>query len=178
MVCSRFSIKTSRSAAEAANGPLTGAVFGQVLVFALLFLPKRAAGLAALSGLAFTGCSPVLRRQIWVEREYLRLSNAVPSHRPSGMRRKRCLPFLELWGGDQAGEVSSVILHSALPPVGILLVDDLNDVSCLKFEAGLLAGDEVIRGGVIVKLGPHVHLWRVNMLFYKQHIPESSETSI
>lgn len=82
---------------------------------------------------------------------------------------ERCLPFLELWGGDQASKVSRVILHSALPPVGILLVDDPNDVTCLKLEAGLLAGDEVIHGGVIVKLGPHVHLWMESTcLFYIQ----------
>lgn len=59
LFCFRKSIKTSRSAAKAINLPPTRAVLGQVLVFALLFLPKRAAGMAALSGLAFTGCPPV-----------------------------------------------------------------------------------------------------------------------
>lgn len=46
------------------NGALTRAVFGQVLVFALLFLPKRAAGLAAPSGLAFTGRPPVFAQTV------------------------------------------------------------------------------------------------------------------
>lgn len=68
------------------------------------------------------------------------------------------VPFLELRGWDESGKVSGVTLHSALPPVGILLVDDLNDVTCLKFKAGFFARDEVVFGWVVVKLGPHVHL--------------------
>lgn len=43
---------------------LTGAVFSQVLVFALLFLSKRAAGLTALSGLAFTRHPPAMEQEI------------------------------------------------------------------------------------------------------------------
>lgn len=43
---------------------LTGAVLGQVLVFALLLLSKWAAGLAALSGLAFTRCPPVVQTNL------------------------------------------------------------------------------------------------------------------
>lgn len=68
------------------------------------------------------------------------------------------LPFLQLRGGDQPGEVGSAALHSALPPVGILLVDDLDDVTGLELQARLFARDEVILGGVVVELRPHVHL--------------------
>lgn len=46
----------------------------------------------------------------------------------------------------------------ALPPVGILLVDDLDDVTGLELQARLFARDEVILGGVVVELRPHVHL--------------------
>lgn len=146
-------------------------MFGQVLVFALLFLPKRAAGLAALSGLAFTGCPPAgapdrFTLFCFFTEFKSNISDSADvryhctvSERRGGVCFCFFLPFLELWGRDQAGKVGRVIPHSALPPVGILLVDDLNDVACLKFEAGLLAGDEVVHVGVIVKLGPHVHLW-------------------
>lgn len=68
------------------------------------------------------------------------------------------LPFLQLRGGDQPGKVGSAALHSALPPVGILLVDDLDDVTGLELQARLFARDEVILGGVVVELRPHVHL--------------------
>ena len=49
-------------------------------------------------------------------------------------------------------------LHAALPPVGVLLVDDLDDVIRLELQPCLLARDEVVLGGVIVELRPHVHL--------------------
>lgn len=42
-------------------------MFSQVLVFALLFLSKRAAGLTALSGLAFTCHPPAEGKHIEVE---------------------------------------------------------------------------------------------------------------
>lgn len=43
-----------------ASDELTRAVFSQVLVFTLLFLSKWAAGLTALSGLAFTRHPPTV----------------------------------------------------------------------------------------------------------------------
>lgn len=130
---------------------LTRAVLGQVLVFALFLLSKRAAGLAALFGLAFTRRPPVMQTEVSVSGP---ASCTTSAQDADGGR----LPFLELWGGDESGEVSSTALHSALPPVGILLVDDLNDVTGLKLEAGFFAWDEVILGRVVVKLGPHIHL--------------------
>lgn len=130
---------------------LTRAVLGQVLVFALLLLSKRAAGLAALSGLAFTRRPPVMQTEVSVNGP---ASCTTSAQDADGSR----LPFLELWGGDESGKVSSTALHSALPPVGILLVDDLNDVTGLKLEAGFFTWDDVILGRVVVKLGPHIHL--------------------
>lgn len=42
----------------------------------------------------------------------------------------------------------------------IILGYDLDDVAHTEANAGLLAGDELILGGVIFKLGPHVDLRR------------------
>lgn len=42
----------------------------------------------------------------------------------------------------------SVLRH--LPPVDVVLVDNLQNVSCLEPEAGLLAGNEVVVGRVVV----------------------------
>lgn len=74
----------------------------------------------------------------------------------------KSLPFLELWRRYESSKVSSTALHSALPPVWILLVDDLNDVPSLKLQTCLFAWDEVICGRVIIELSPHVHLEIVN----------------
>lgn len=112
------SIKTRKSAVEAASGALTRAVFGQVLVFALLFLPKRAAGLAGLSSLAFTGCPPVLPRQIWVEREYLRFRNAVSAeaaHRIVSARWGGRGVYHSWSSGEGIRPAKSAALFSTLP---------------------------------------------------------------
>ena len=42
--------------------------------------------------------------------------------------------------------------NSYLPPVGVILVDDLQQVSGGKAEPGLLAGNEAIRGWVLEAL--------------------------
>lgn len=130
-------------------------MLGQVLVFALLLLPKRAAGLAAGSGLAFARDPPATQVGVSINTH---VSCAAAGQLWEG---GAALPFLELRGGDESGKIGGVALHSALPPVWILLVDDLNDVTRLKFKAGFFARDEVIFGWVIVKLGPHVHLLHV-----------------
>lgn len=65
-----FSIGSKTEKTSSKHGPsdtLTRAVLGQVLVFALLFLSKWAAGLAAHSGLAFTRHSPVVQTEVWVK---------------------------------------------------------------------------------------------------------------
>lgn len=56
---------------------LTRAVLGQVFVFALLFFPKWAAGLAALSGLAFTRHPPAVQTEIRAKMGTLRLQSAL-----------------------------------------------------------------------------------------------------
>lgn len=44
--------------------------------------------------------------------------------------------------------VQGIALH--LPPVDVVLVDYLQDVSCLKPQARLLAGNQVVIGRVVV----------------------------
>lgn len=48
--------------------------------------------------------------------------------------------------------------NSYLPPVGVILVDDLQQVSGGKAEPGLLAGNEAIRGWVVVEVALHKDL--------------------
>lgn len=70
----------------------------------------------------------------------------------------RIIPFLKFWGGDDSSKVGSRDVHLALPPVWIMLVDDLNDVARFELQPCFFAWDEVILGRVVVKLSPHVRL--------------------
>lgn len=45
-----------------------------------------------------------------------------------------------------------------LPPVGIVLVHDLEQVTRAEAQAGLFAGDEAVSGRVVVKVAFHEHL--------------------
>lgn len=60
----------------------------------------------------------------------------------------QCLERTPTWRGSRAD----------LPPVGIFSVDDLEDVAPLENHPGLPARDQVVAGGVVVKVRPHVHL--------------------
>lgn len=60
----------------------------------------------------------------------------------------QCLERTTTWRGSRAD----------LPPVGIFSVDDLEDVAPLENHPGLPARDQVVAGGVVVKVRPHVHL--------------------
>lgn len=70
----------------------------------------------------------------------------------------RDLPLLELWGRDEPRRLGAGALHAALPPVAVILVDDLNHVAGLELQPRFLAGDQAVFFGVIVKLRPHEHL--------------------
>lgn len=69
-------------------------------------------------------------------------------------------PLLQLWRWDEACCAIFCVLQLALPPVVVILGDNLDDVTHPKANAGLLAGDELIFGGVIFKLSPYVDLWQ------------------
>jgi hypothetical protein len=45
-----------------------------------------------------------------------------------------------------------------LPPVEVLLVEKLQDVSTAEAQACLLTGDEVVMGRVVVKVTLHIRL--------------------
>ena len=61
--------------------------------------------------------------------------------------------YLELRTGNEARSPSSSHLPG-LPPVVIILADNLQDVPGVEGDAGLGAGDQVIIHWVILKLGP------------------------
>ena len=67
-------------------------------------------------------------------------------------------PFLQLRGGDQACWLLGRAFHPPLPPVTVILVDDLDDVPCDELQSRLLARDQVVLSGIIVKLRTHEHL--------------------
>ena len=67
-------------------------------------------------------------------------------------------PLLQLWGGDKACGAVLGVLQLALPPVVVVLGDDLNDVTHPEANARLLARDEVVFRRVVLKLSTHVNL--------------------
>jgi hypothetical protein len=54
--------------------------------------------------------------------------------------------------------------YQYLPPVRVVLVDDLQDISLVKLQTGLLAGDQVIVPRIVVKVRLHEYLARRSLL--------------
>lgn len=46
----------------------------------------------------------------------------------------------------------------SLPPVGVILIYDLQNISSVKAQAGLSAWNKWVRKGVVIKEGSHKHL--------------------
>lgn len=69
-------------------------------------------------------------------------------------------PLLQLWGWNEPSGAILRVLQLALPPVMVILVDDLDDVSHSEPNACFLARNEFIFGWVIFKLRPYVDLKR------------------
>lgn len=67
--------------------------------------------------------------------------------------------YLELRTGNEAGSPGGSHLPG-LPPVVVILADDLQDVPGVEGDAGLGAGDQVIVHRVILKLGPDKNVTR------------------
>lgn len=67
-------------------------------------------------------------------------------------------PFLELLRGDQACSEVGVSNTLCLPPCRIILAYNLQDVSSLKGQTSLLAGNGSVFFGIIAEKGPHKHL--------------------
>lgn len=67
-------------------------------------------------------------------------------------------PFLELLWGDQACSEVGVSNTLCLPPCRIILAYNFQDVSSLKRQTSLLAGNGSVFFGIIAEKGPHKHL--------------------
>lgn len=52
-----------------------------------------------------------------------------------------------------------------LPPVGILSVDNLKNVTFLEGHPRLSARGQVVTCWAVVEVWPHVHLWRTHAQF-------------
>ena len=62
--------------------------------------------------------------------------------------------YLELRAGDQSGSPCSGHLPG-LPPVVVVLADDLQDVAGVEGDPRLCAGDQVVVQGVVLELCSH-----------------------
>ena len=66
--------------------------------------------------------------------------------------RSLSLSHLQFWAGDQPCSPCSGHLPR-LPPVVVVLADDLQDVPGVEGDPRLSAGDEIIVQGVVLELG-------------------------
>ena len=68
--------------------------------------------------------------------------------------RPLSLFYLELWARDEARSARGRHLPG-LPPVVVVLADDLQDVAGVEGYPGLGTGDQIIVQRVVLELGPH-----------------------
>lgn len=69
-------------------------------------------------------------------------------------------PLLELFGGNQSGPQVTVPHPLRLPPRGVVLCHDLQDVPSFKGKPRLLAGRGLVFQGDVVEQSSHVNLRR------------------
>lgn len=62
------------------------------------------------------------------------------------------------WNESSQGLVVLISVPVGLPPVGVILADDVEDVSLLEGQAQLPTWHEGVIRGVVVKVSPYVHL--------------------
>lgn len=62
------------------------------------------------------------------------------------------------WNESSQGLVVLVSVPVGLPPVGVILADDVEDVTFLEGQSQLTTRHEGVIGGVVVKVSPYVHL--------------------
>lgn len=62
------------------------------------------------------------------------------------------------WNESSQKLVLFVTVPISLPPVGIILADNVQDVSLLKTQPQLSTWQERVVGGIIVEVSTHVHL--------------------
>lgn len=80
-------------------------------------------------------------------------ADMMPHSPPRGLS-----PLLELFGGDEPGPQVAVSHTLGLPPRGVVLGHDLQDVSPLEGKSCFLARCRFVFQRDVVKQGSHVHL--------------------
>lgn len=78
-----------------------------------------------------------------------------------------CLLF-PTWNESSQRLVLFVSIPVSLPPVGVVLADNMKDVSLLKRQSELSTRQERVIGGVVVEVSSHVHL-RTDMPLLPSH---------
>ena len=71
-------------------------------------------------------------------------------------------PLLELFGRDESGPQVAVSHTLGLPPRGVVLGDDLQDVSPLEGKSCFLTGRRLVFQRDVVEQGSHIHLEQKN----------------
>ena len=66
--------------------------------------------------------------------------------------------WLKHWPTDRQTDVLSESSATDLPPVAIILTDDLKHITSIERHPCLFAGDQRITRGVKIKQGPYVDL--------------------
>lgn len=83
------------------------------------------------------------------------------------------------WNKSRQRLVVLISVPVGLPPVGVVLADDMEDVSLLEGQAQLPTRQEGVIGGVVVKVSSYVHLWtgfetsRLALRVLKQAFPHT-----
>lgn len=74
-------------------------------------------------------------------------------------------PLLELFGRDESGPQVAVPHALGLPPCGVVLGHDLQDVSPLEGKSRFLARRRLVFQWDVVKQGSHIHLESKSTIF-------------
>ena len=89
-----------------------------------------------------------------------------------GMARAKDLPGEEDPSRNHTGDIAGVP-HAHLPPNGVILVYNLEQVPGVEAQACLLAGDETVAGGVIIEVAFNKYLspgiWKESPVMNGEH---------
>lgn len=68
------------------------------------------------------------------------------------------IPFLKFWRRNETRSSIFGVFQFTLPPIVIILTDNLDNVTNSESNASFFAGDEVILGWIIFKLCSYIDL--------------------
>lgn len=110
---------------------------------------------------------------VWVNRTVLALMNlhhrlfilSVKTHDVMPVSSWVLSPLLERFGGDESSPQVAVPHTLGLPPRGVVLGHDLQDVSPLEGKSRFLARRRLVFQRDVVKQGSHVHLESESTIF-------------